>query len=121
MSSGPEQSLRKLVPGEGIEPPTNGLQNRCSTAELARRTNGMGKPLAFCRTSENATSVTHANRRREGRTSAHTEPITRAPRQRETAPDRAYRELVDFRNGIEVPKWPVRRRIPEAFPYPFPS
>jgi hypothetical protein len=24
------------VPGEGIEPPTNGLQNRCSTAELAR-------------------------------------------------------------------------------------
>src|SRR5688572_6443314 len=26
-----------MVPGEGIEPPTNGLQNRCSTAELARR------------------------------------------------------------------------------------
>jgi hypothetical protein len=26
------------VPGEGIEPPTNGLQNRCSTAELTRRT-----------------------------------------------------------------------------------
>ncbi len=25
-----------MVPGEGIEPPTNGLQNRCSTAELAR-------------------------------------------------------------------------------------
>jgi hypothetical protein len=25
-----------LVPGEGIEPPTNGLQNRCSTAELTR-------------------------------------------------------------------------------------
>ena len=24
------------VPGEGIEPPTNGLQNRCSTAELTR-------------------------------------------------------------------------------------
>ena len=24
------------VPGEGIEPPTNGLQNRCSTAELSR-------------------------------------------------------------------------------------
>ena len=29
-------SLENLVPGEGIEPPTNGLQNRCSTAELAR-------------------------------------------------------------------------------------
>jgi hypothetical protein len=26
-----------LVPGEGFEPPTNGLQNRCSTAELTRR------------------------------------------------------------------------------------
>jgi hypothetical protein len=25
-----------LVPGEGIEPPTFGLQNRCSTAELTR-------------------------------------------------------------------------------------
>src|SRR5688500_16900846 len=25
-----------MVPGEGIEPPTNGLQNRCSTAELTR-------------------------------------------------------------------------------------
>jgi hypothetical protein len=24
------------VPGEGLEPPTNGLQNRCSTAELTR-------------------------------------------------------------------------------------
>ena len=27
----------KLVPVEGIEPPTFGLQNRCSTAELNRR------------------------------------------------------------------------------------
>jgi hypothetical protein len=26
-----------LVPDEGIEPPTFGLQNRCSTAELIRR------------------------------------------------------------------------------------
>ena len=25
-----------LVPGEGFEPPTNGLQNRCSTPELTR-------------------------------------------------------------------------------------
>ena len=25
------------MPGEGIEPPTFGLQNRCSTAELIRR------------------------------------------------------------------------------------
>jgi hypothetical protein len=30
--------LFSLVPGEGLEPPTNGLQNRCSTAELTRRT-----------------------------------------------------------------------------------
>ena len=28
--------LSVLVPGERIEPPTNGLQNRCSTAELTR-------------------------------------------------------------------------------------
>ncbi len=28
---------RELVPAEGIEPPTFGLQNRCSTAELSRR------------------------------------------------------------------------------------
>ena len=27
-----------VVPGEGLEPATNGLQNRCSTAELTRRT-----------------------------------------------------------------------------------
>ena len=25
-----------MVPAEGLEPPTNGLQNRCSTAELSR-------------------------------------------------------------------------------------
>ena len=28
---------RGMVPAEGIEPPTFGLQNRCSTAELSRR------------------------------------------------------------------------------------
>ncbi len=27
---------RRLVPGEGIEPPTFGLQNRCTTAVLTR-------------------------------------------------------------------------------------
>ncbi len=30
-----------LVPGEGFEPPTCGLQNRCSTAELTRQINGL--------------------------------------------------------------------------------
>jgi hypothetical protein len=29
--------LTALVPGERIELPTNGLQNRCSTAELTRQ------------------------------------------------------------------------------------
>jgi hypothetical protein len=36
-----------LVPDEGIEPPTFGLQNRCSTAELirpGRRTGGNRRP-----------------------------------------------------------------------------
>src|SRR5262249_11308182 len=28
------------VPGEGFEPPTNGLQNRCSTPELTRLSEG---------------------------------------------------------------------------------
>ena len=32
----PSKYLILLVPGEGIEPPTNGLQNRCSTPELTR-------------------------------------------------------------------------------------
>jgi hypothetical protein len=31
-----------LVPGERIELPTNGLQNRCSTAELTRQINDLG-------------------------------------------------------------------------------
>ena len=31
-----DKSLILLVPGERIELPTNGLQNRCSTAELTR-------------------------------------------------------------------------------------
>ena len=30
------KSLALMVPGERIELPTNGLQNRCSTAELTR-------------------------------------------------------------------------------------
>ena len=30
-----------MVPDEGIEPPTFGLQNRCSTAELIRHFNGL--------------------------------------------------------------------------------
>ena len=29
--------MNYLVPAEGIEPPTFGLQNRCSTAELSRQ------------------------------------------------------------------------------------
>ena len=32
---------RKVVPGERIELPTNGLQNRCSTAELTRLINNL--------------------------------------------------------------------------------
>jgi hypothetical protein len=31
-------ALILMVPGERIELPTNGLQNRCSTAELTRLT-----------------------------------------------------------------------------------
>ena len=30
-------SPQKLVPGEGFEPPTFGLQNRCTTTVLTRR------------------------------------------------------------------------------------
>jgi hypothetical protein len=31
----------EVVPGERIELPTNGLQNRCSTAELTRQTQSL--------------------------------------------------------------------------------
>ena len=33
----------EMVPAEGIEPPTFGLQNRCFTAELSRRTNQINR------------------------------------------------------------------------------
>jgi hypothetical protein len=36
-----------LVPGERFELPTNGLQNRCSTAELTRLTSNFGARLRF--------------------------------------------------------------------------
>jgi hypothetical protein len=41
------KSRISLVPGERIELPTNGLQNRCSTAELTRRTNRHFKGLGL--------------------------------------------------------------------------
>jgi hypothetical protein len=34
-----------LVPGERIELPTNGLQNRCSTAELTRQSVTVRRPI----------------------------------------------------------------------------
>jgi hypothetical protein len=34
-------STLPLVPGEGLEPPTFGLQNRCTTAVLTRHINGL--------------------------------------------------------------------------------
>jgi hypothetical protein len=55
MSQG--RTLILLVPGEGFEPPTNGLQNRCSTPELTRLTYWfyginqfycLAKPLVLC-------------------------------------------------------------------------
>jgi hypothetical protein len=36
-----------VVPGERIELPTNGLQNRCSTAELTRRIGSVFNRLGF--------------------------------------------------------------------------
>ena len=39
--------LINLVPGEGIEPPTNGLQNRCSTAELTRQVGGVFRGFRY--------------------------------------------------------------------------
>jgi hypothetical protein len=40
--------LKTLVPGEGFEPPTFGLQNRCTTAVLTRP--GMGWSGKICQT-----------------------------------------------------------------------
>jgi hypothetical protein len=42
-------SAKSLVPAEGIEPPTFGLQNRCSTAELSRRRLESGQGSAMRR------------------------------------------------------------------------
>ena len=33
-----------MVPAEGFEPPTNGLQNRCSTTELSRQNAEKARP-----------------------------------------------------------------------------
>ena len=44
-----QKTLEFPVPGDGFEPPTNGLQNRCSTTELTRQeikiTNEFGLPI----------------------------------------------------------------------------
>jgi hypothetical protein len=37
----------KMVPGERFELPTNGLQNRCSTAELTRQIKHLVRLLAL--------------------------------------------------------------------------
>ena len=37
---------KDVVPDEGIEPPTFGLQNRCSTAELIRRLGEFALPAS---------------------------------------------------------------------------
>ena len=56
-STAVQESQISLVPGERIELPTNGLQNRCSTAELTRLTRCscninqffiFAKPLVLC-------------------------------------------------------------------------
>jgi hypothetical protein len=41
-----KQSGRRMVPGERIELPTNGLQNRCSTAELTRQIKGLSENVS---------------------------------------------------------------------------
>ena len=57
---------RGMVPDEGIEPPTFGLQNRCSTAELIRRFGG------FCAISDPS--------RAQGRASGRAGRDSRRPR-----------------------------------------
>jgi hypothetical protein len=39
----------RVVPGEGLEPPTFGLQNRCTTAVLTRQTNLLANPITELR------------------------------------------------------------------------
>jgi hypothetical protein len=41
-----------VVPAEGIEPPTFGLQNRCSTAELIRRSAALERNISRVRRSQ---------------------------------------------------------------------
>ena len=50
-----------MVPREGIEPPTFGLQNRCSTAELTRLTDtgGIGAAAFLRKPHSNWPKITH--------------------------------------------------------------
>ncbi len=58
------QRCKILVPAEGFEPPTNGLQNRCSTPELSRlRRGGRGvEAIAAGRPPVKRSSRAHAAR-----------------------------------------------------------
>ena len=51
-----------MVPDEGIEPPTFGLQNRCSTAELTRLTDtgGIGAAAFLRKPQSNWPEMTHS-------------------------------------------------------------
>src|SRR6266446_2485168 len=61
----PQARVEPLVPGERFELPTNGLQNRCSTAELTRQINALeGKSSRFVLTaSPRPSAITEEGRR----------------------------------------------------------
>ncbi len=53
-----------LVPGEGFEPPTFGLQNRCTTAVLTRRRQGLFTGGGRCAPPSRGASRAHSHPKR---------------------------------------------------------
>jgi hypothetical protein len=80
-----------MVPAEGIEPPTFGLQNRCSTAELSRQDDWdrQGK------SGVNATELEAANTRLALKEPPSAAPFSHCRRWMERWPDKCFQLVFD--------------------------
>jgi hypothetical protein len=70
------------VPDEGIEPPTFGLQNRCSTAELIRR---FKRLLRYQRAAPRASARFRPSRARRSASRGHARPAPRPCKAKEAS------------------------------------
>ena len=96
MVPGVAGGMQPMVPAEGIEPPTFGLQNRCSTAELSRQDewDRQGKSGA------NATVLEGANTRLALKEPPSAAPFSHGGRLMERWPDKCFQLVFDaMRSG----------------------